>query len=313
MTTGTIINLVTASQFQSNASFLCLDGGKVLAHLCEKNRPGEKTEAYTGLSLEALLPYIDHHVHLSLSGEYFQIMEFLGEGFESVVFKVHNHLSGGIFALKLGKLALEGNYRLLQPLLPTIKQAGISVPQYVSYDAHVNGILMEYSEGERFASFIEQMEQQKKKRFELFQMYAECLAKLITLQSTFHLSHGDAHEDNWLIAGDVPTLIDFRYSVTIPFTSQIYQYRDVFAMLCMLYRLVYGRHPENRPEVKRAIMQQRTDQTGHLDAFPPFHHGNRYDPLLHQFLRRAVYHPQAFTLQDIAHIVEIYRSGFPSE
>lgn len=309
-TTGTLLTLATPSQFQSEASFLCIDGGKVLAHICEENRPDEKTEAYTGLSLEAILPHVDRHVPLFLSGTCFQIVEFLGEGFESVVFKVQNRLSGMIFALKLGKLALEENYRTLQPLLTVIKQSGISVPQYVSYNAHFNGILMEYSEGERFASSIEQMKQQKKTYIELFQVYATCLSKLITLQSIFHLSHGDAHEENWLVKGDNPTLIDFRHSLTIPFTSQIYQYRDVFAMLCMLYLLVYGRHPTNRREVKQAIVQQRIYQTKHADAFPPFHHGNQYDPLLHQFLQRSVYNPQAFTLQDIAQVVNVYLSGF---
>jgi hypothetical protein len=307
---GTILTLATASQFQSDTSFLCIDGGKVLDHICEENRPGEKTKIYTGLSLEALLPHIDRHVPLFLSGAYFQITEFLGEGFESVVFKVHNRLSGVIFALKLGKLALEENYRTLQPLLAVIKQSEISVPQYVSYDAHFNGILMEYSEGERFSRSIERMKQQKKTYIELFQIYATCLSKLMTLQSMFHLSHGDAHEENWLVKGAIPTLIDFRHSLTIPFTSQIYRYRDVFAMLCTLYQLVYGRHPANRREVKQAITQQRIYQTEHADAFPPFHHGNQYDPLLHQFLRRSVYNPQAFTLQDIAQVVNVYLSGF---
>lgn len=308
---GIIMSLAIASQFQSNASFLCIDGEEVLTLICEGNRPGERTEAYTGLSLEDLLPYVEKRAPLSLSTESYYIMEILGEGFESVVLKVQSLASGGVAALKLGKLVLEENYRTLQPILVSIQGMGISVPQYLLYDFSRNGILMEYVEGENFTKYLEQMERKQDTLFDLLKVYALCLNTLIILQkSPLRLSHGDAHDGNWLIDGDTPILLDFRYSQTIPFTSHIYQHRDTFAMLCTLYRVVCGKNPMNRQEVKQALMKQTRYQFDDLDVFPPLHHGNRYDSLLHQFLQRAVYSPQAYTLQDIAQVMNIYLSGF---
>ncbi|GER88926.1 hypothetical protein KDW_30880 [Dictyobacter vulcani] len=227
-----------------------------------------------------------------------------------MVLKVHNQISGAVTALKLGKVALEENYRALQPMLTAIKESGISTPQYLSYDARLNGILMEYIEGDSFAHYIEQLEQQQRTLPETLQMYALCLSKLIALHSTLELSHGDAHEENWLIDKYTPALIDFRHSPTIPYTSTIYRHRDIFAMLCSLYRLVYRKHFAKRQEVKHAIMHQSFDCFVALDEFPQISNGNRYDLLLQQFLFHSIYNPHNYTLQDIAHIVNEYLRGF---
>ena len=161
-------------------------------------------------------------------------MEVIGEGFESVVLKVRCEADGDMFVLKLGKLGLEENYRALQPMLAAIQATGLSVAQYLLYDAHLNGILMEYLKGDTFSTCIEQMEKKQRTLSELL-TYATCLRKLIALHSPqLSLAHGDAHDGNWLVNGDDPVLIDFRYSYTIPFTSESYRHRDTFAMLCTL-------------------------------------------------------------------------------
>ena len=63
--TRNIISLVIPSQ--GGTSFLCVEGEKVMVLICEGNRPGEKAQAYTGFSMEALLPYIEKGAPLSLS------------------------------------------------------------------------------------------------------------------------------------------------------------------------------------------------------------------------------------------------------
>lgn len=307
--TGNIVSLIMPSRGET--SFLCVEGEKVMALICEGNRPGEKAQAYTGFSMETLLSHIEKGAPLFLSKKSIQIVEVLGEGFESVVLKVRCLASGDMFVLKLGKLRLEENYRALQPMLAAIQATGLSVAQYLLYDTLLNGILMEHLEGDTFSTCIEQMEKKQRSLSELLNIYATCLRTLIALHDPqLFLSHGDAHDENWLVNGDTPVLIDFRYSHTIPFTSDSYRHRDTFAMLCTLYRLLYGKYPRNRQEVKRAIMQQASYRHEGLGDFPQLHQGNRYDELLRHFLHRSVYNPQACTLTAIVRIVDIYVTGF---
>jgi tRNA A-37 threonylcarbamoyl transferase component Bud32 len=238
-------------------------------------------------------------------------MEVIGEGFESVVLKVRCEAGGDMFVLKLGKLRLEENYRALQPMLAAIQATGLSVAQYLLYDTFLNGILMEYLEGYTFAACIEQMEKKRRSLPELLTIYARCLHTLIALHGPhLCLSHGDAHDENWLVNGDDPVLIDFRYSPTISFTSERYRHRDTFAMLCTLYRLLYGKYPRNRQAVKHAIMQQSFYRHEEPNDFPQLHQGNRYDELFQYFLSCSVYNPQKCTLKAIAQMVAIYISGF---
>lgn len=300
--------LALATHQSGMQGYISHDGAAIIASICERNRPGERVKFSSMLSMETLVTHIAKGQALCLmrEQEYWFIEAILGEGFESVVLRIRHATTGNLLALKVGKIDLAGNYTALEPLLPSFEAAGIPVPRYLGYDPFINGILMDHRGGKSFEHCIAHTSD----RPFLFRAYALCVQKLLLLDSLFHTAHGDAHDGNWLIDQTAITLLDFRYSDTLPFASTIYHTRDVFALLCTLYRLVTGNYPPYRTEVKKAIMEQRPFIPPEHEALPRFEQASFLDEHLARFLNDFLYAPHLCRLQDIFDLVERYTDSF---
>lgn len=217
-------------------------------------------------------------------GRHYQIIAYLGCGYEGEVYKVEERDTGIIRAAKLfnpkRQLASKPLIRYAQKLYQ-LRSCPIVI-QYHHRDTaiikkqKVNFLVSEFVDGEMLSAFIAR---QKKKRLTTFEALHLFYAIVIGVEQIHFLGeyHGDIHSDNLIVRrnglGFEVRLLDFLHLGRA--TKEQIQY-DVYDLINLLYEMIGGKAAYTKTDKiikqiicgrKHNLLRKKYNEAGHIRLF----------------------------------------------
>lgn len=274
------------------------NGRDAFREIAETYRPDEGVKLWEAFSPTDIAVALSSSSQISVAGGQYILQELLGEGFESVALRAKD-AHGRDAVIKIGKIDLSDNYAVMRPLLVEMRSQGSVTPQYLDYDPNINAILMEDA-GPQTLEFKMKTDRDSTS---VLRSILQVIRTLKSLENRLGMHHGDPGAANMVVQHPEIALIDFRFSLTIPFNSEIYRRRDIFTIMYTLYQHLYGRQALCILETKNSIHRLESPTQPLPEQLPIIYPAVQQHQALREFLLQNLYRPEGVDLDDLEELV----------
>lgn len=190
---------------------------------------------------------------ISVCKNLYKVVDLLGYGKESKVFKAVDVKTGKVVALKTGLVSLEKEVKYLGEIKRKLKgyKAADWFPDYLFFDKEKNIIVMEYIEGQTLEDNILQKLKAEENLEQLLLSYGDTVRKVCELKEEHNILYGQFNLRNILIdQSDSIRFLDPFYALSL----EKYDTLQIIRAGAILMEVFYGLRDNKFPEkVKSAV------------------------------------------------------------
>jgi hydroxymethylpyrimidine pyrophosphatase-like HAD family hydrolase/serine/threonine-protein kinase RIO1 len=230
------------------------------------NFPGTDVHIFQDYTESELIDSLQKRNPVSVCGDSYNVIDLLGCGKESRVFKAVNPKTNDTVALKAGIVSLEKEAEYLEEIKRKLKdcKAKDLFPDYFAFDKDKNIIVMEYVAGKTLESYIAQgLKSGEPSLDELLLLYADSVINVCELKDTHGILYGQFNLQNIIMGQkDSMRFIDPLYSLP----PEKYDALQIIRVGAILMEAFYGLKDKDLPEkTKSAVSLEELRNVGISD------------------------------------------------
>ena len=219
----------------------------VLTKWQKTNFPETKISLVDNYTESKLFDSLQRGIPISVCGNSYKIVELVGYGKESKVFKAVDTKTGELIALKTGFISLEKEVEYIKEIKKKLEghKAAEWFPEYLDFDRKKNIVVMEYIHGQTLENHISQKLKTGKNLEQLLLSYAGTAQKVCELREDHDILYGQFNLKNILIdQNGLTRFLDPLYSLP----PEKYDMLQIIRVGAILMETFYGLRDNELPE-----------------------------------------------------------------